>query len=821
MRVIHLYVVMALLIGTFIIVQSMTALAQNDTGVTAPQVNTATVTQTPVSRSTAWLSVVPNKTTFVAGETMTLQFTVTNKYDDPLNYSAVITQPVAITGPSYTPSDANYTYQQNQCWSTTSGGVSFPKVTGTVRVMAGFIGWDATNANKTTTCPGVTSTFDHPWRWSIGSTPLAPGASRVITGSVVLTQPGTYTLVTGLVKDWVGYLDGACNPNGDAKINVCGIDTTTITVVSPTASPTPVASSTRTRTNTRTSTNTRTNTSTRSATFTRTLSPTRTMTEVSWQQRMGRYRFNDNLGFNVTIRSAIDPNYNLSCILTTGNASTSCPETISGGVDGNALRFTGGQRLVPVRQFLLIGNATLSFWAKPTATGNEMNAFSLQSATSSIIVGFDNTSRFFCSMGASRLTAPASISDSNWNHYACTFDKTTRQRNLYINSELVATDTMPSSISGLFSATFGSNPTRNGAYYSGEIDEFSLYGLFFNISQIEDLYRYFITDPTRISPTRTMTSTFTPSSTPFPTDFMRTSMSARFLFNEAAGATSFVNASAATNPAICPAPMICPTAGASGVRFSNAVEFASGQSLKFKNALAITSSQPFVASGWIYPTDFSTEMVFISARNPAQPNKLVMGTTVSGEVFCRFGINDMTSTITIPLNEWTHVICSIGTDKKANLYINGAPADNAVFTVIPTGNMNVWMGMDGVSSIASFIGRLDEVAFFRTAITWNMAETIYDQYAAADRRSPTRSRTPSPTLTPSRTRTFTLTRTVTRTPSITLTATDIQAGQYPYPMPLGTSTRTRTNVPTATITRSITPSRSATSLPISYPYPNP
>ncbi|MFN5677685.1 MAG: hypothetical protein ACK48C_11110, partial [Roseiflexaceae bacterium] len=195
MRVIHLYVLAALIIGVLVIVaQSVIANAQSGTNIAVPQVTTtATQTATPVARSSAWLSVVPDKTTLVAGETVTFQFTITNKYDD-VSYGGSITQSVSISGSSFATSDTNYTYVQNQCWAFTNNGITqFPRDTGKFRVIAGYVGWDEANKSKPPLCP-VGSTIDHPWRWSIGSTPLATGASRVVTGKVQFTQPGTYTL---------------------------------------------------------------------------------------------------------------------------------------------------------------------------------------------------------------------------------------------------------------------------------------------------------------------------------------------------------------------------------------------------------------------------------------------------------------------------------------------------------------------------------------------------------------------------------------------------------------------------------------------------
>jgi len=326
MRVNYLYILIAVLIGALVIVmQSMNADAQIGTNISVPQV----ATNTPVSRSSSWLTVSPDKTTLTAGDTLNLQFTITN----------AITTSVSIAGNDYSPSDTNFTYNQDQCWALTNGGSTrFPKVSGKYRVIAGYVGWDAANANQTG-CP-VGSTIDHPWRWSIGSTPLAAGASRTVNGAIVMTQPGTYTFMFGVVQDFVGYpYFASCNPNGDANTNVCGIQTTTITVLAPTETATATPTNSRTLTPSKTPTNTRTATVTRTFTNTQTPSYTRTMTEVVATARIARYRFNEAVGTYPDLQSAIIPQARLACGGTLIAPAPRCPQIVAGGIDGNAARW--------------------------------------------------------------------------------------------------------------------------------------------------------------------------------------------------------------------------------------------------------------------------------------------------------------------------------------------------------------------------------------------------------------------------------------------------------------------------------------------------
>jgi hypothetical protein len=172
-----------------------------------------------------------DRTSVVAGDVVTFRMTIQNIYQ---------TIPISGSAFSFGNANAGFIYDQNQCWALKdgSGQPLFPRPDNRVneannrfRVMAGIRSWDSANANKVTSCP-VASTIDHPWRWSIGTSQLAPGATRTITGRVRFTVPGTYTVYFGMIKDWVGYPDTACNrPNNQGA---CLLRPIKITVIKPT-----------------------------------------------------------------------------------------------------------------------------------------------------------------------------------------------------------------------------------------------------------------------------------------------------------------------------------------------------------------------------------------------------------------------------------------------------------------------------------------------------------------------------------------------------------------------------------------------------------
>ena len=192
-----------------------------------PGIRTKARTNVGTAPAQTWVSGVQVVDADVyVGDPVTFRVSVRNAYPDvPISGSA-FTFPV---------SDTNYVYEQHECWAKKSpaGIPLFPKASTSsnrsnrFRIMAGVSGWDATYANSTTAC-ATASTEDHPWRWSIGVSPLLPGTSRVVSGSVRFRVAGTYTVTFGLMKDWIGYPDRPCAVK--PAYAACGLFAKTITV---------------------------------------------------------------------------------------------------------------------------------------------------------------------------------------------------------------------------------------------------------------------------------------------------------------------------------------------------------------------------------------------------------------------------------------------------------------------------------------------------------------------------------------------------------------------------------------------------------------
>jgi N-acetylmuramoyl-L-alanine amidase len=210
-----------------------------------PSIRVTAAINTGNPPSDNWIDTVTvNTTTLFPNETAEFTINVRNNYSDGTKISGAAF--------SFATPDTNYTFNQDECWAKKdSKGITLfnkPLITTSanqrIRVMAGYSSWDNTYANVATKCP-TTSTVNHPWRWSIGSSPLTAGATRSVVGRVRFTTIGTYTIYFGIVKDWIGYPDSACNSGG--LIGACAIKPITIRVIArPTATTTATITATPT-----------------------------------------------------------------------------------------------------------------------------------------------------------------------------------------------------------------------------------------------------------------------------------------------------------------------------------------------------------------------------------------------------------------------------------------------------------------------------------------------------------------------------------------------------------------------------------------------
>ena len=166
---------------------------------------------------------------------------------------------------------------------------------------------------------------------------------------------------------------------------------------------------------------------------------------------------------------------NASC----DSLADSCPVAGGDGVYGNGLAFDGVDDTLVISNTEMIslsnGSFTVAAWAKRESSGG--HDYIVWQGTNvqhqGLHFGFRSNDRFTCAFWANDLTAPDTYTDSDWHHWACTYDAETGQRLIYRDGVSVDNDTATANYQGngpLYVAS------RLGAgHFDGSLDEVLVY----------------------------------------------------------------------------------------------------------------------------------------------------------------------------------------------------------------------------------------------------------------------------------------------------------------------------------------------------------
>jgi len=139
----------------------------------------------------------------------------------------------------------------------------------------------------------------------------------------------------------------------------------------------------------------------------------------------------------------------------------------------NALDFDGVNDYVQVSGGFPLANA--SFTVETWARRDTMDTFQMivsqgpASNDHGLHVGFRNTNVFTCDFYNNDLTTPA-YTDTDWHHWACTYDASTNLRTIYRDGVQVAQDTAWADYQGTGNFDIG-RTEWSGFYFDGQVDE--------------------------------------------------------------------------------------------------------------------------------------------------------------------------------------------------------------------------------------------------------------------------------------------------------------------------------------------------------------
>jgi hypothetical protein len=209
-----------------------------------------------------------------------------------------------------------------------------------------------------------------------------------------------------------------------------------------------------------------------------------------------------------------------------GCTGSSCPTAGSAGMDGTSVHFNGeNQLIIPEGIDLSNSSFTVSFWGKRDLTDTYPMMFLGQGTATyyhALHLGFFGlgqgpegslNNKFVFNIYEDNpffLITPA-YTDTDWHHWACTFDGTTLERKIYRDGVIVAENTAQSAYLGSGPLYLGSS-SWPGNNLIGSLDEVILYKRVLSASEVLSLMGSHAYTPT---PTETLTPT--PTATPCPT----------------------------------------------------------------------------------------------------------------------------------------------------------------------------------------------------------------------------------------------------------------------------------------------------------------
>jgi uncharacterized repeat protein (TIGR01451 family) len=174
--------------------------------------------------------------------------------------------------------------------------------------------------------------------------------------------------------------------------------------------------------------------------------------------------------------------------LETGTGDTA-NKAVSGQVGPYALSFDGTDDYVNAGSGISLANASFSvaFWAKRDVAGRYDLAISQGTpGTNTLLhIGFRNNNQFTCAFYGNDLNTTKTYTDTDWHHWACTYDSSTNTRTIYRDGAKV--------VQGVASADYqGSGELYVGRYttyyFRGSLDDLRIYPRVLGADEVEEVY---------------------------------------------------------------------------------------------------------------------------------------------------------------------------------------------------------------------------------------------------------------------------------------------------------------------------------------------
>jgi len=450
--------------------------------------------------------------------------------------------------------------------------------------------------------------------------------------------------------------------------------------------------------------------------------------------------------------------------------SRMCPQSDLNGANKRSIDFapTRSDELTSNTTVNLAGTSfTVSYWLRRDSSQSADVAVSigkLATIRQYLTMGFDSENRVYCGFFGDDLRSVTWYTDTNWHHYACTFDKTTLVRQLFRDGQLIAQDIA----GGAFTAP--ASPIILGQRYdampglSGSLDEFIVYNRVLTNSELQGY--------------ATMPATNHIADASFE-DLVIQGISPNW------------------SQLLCVNSFACPIVSLQ-THDEEALQFTGSEQLQYSDSI-VALNKGFTIAYWAKRgATASAAKVIVTQGSGA--NRATMGFNATENAFCRVNMTEVTATVASDVN-WHQYTCSYdGTTKALTLYVDGqTPVTATSTTYTGAGPLLIGRASDtATSTVIGFTGSVDDLMVYNTALLQTTVGLIYNSTTP-----------PGPietvVLTPNQTKSPTVTKSFTVVPSVTRTAT-----MNPSKTRLA-MTRTMTMPPYMTYTSTRTPTRTITS----------
>lgn len=362
--------------------------------------------------------------------------------------------------------------------------------------------------------------------------------------------------------------------------------------------------------------------------------------------------------------------------------------TIVSGKYGNAGNFIPGtNNFINLGSTITIANNsfTLAGWVKRTTTGRwdliwGAGSISFQQFSRNLHVGFNASNYLVCNFYENDLQGTLTVTDTNWHHFACTFDSTTKRRVLYLDGLPAGSDVAVANYQGGGNIKIGGNYTSDSNSYSGNIDEVRIYNRALSQQEISALTNF----------------------APGPVVY--------YNFNENTGTTANDSSGNGNAGTLTNGSTWALGYGNSAVAFDGV-----NDSVTRTDNSTIDITGTITMSAWVYPTASDANgtvltkqgAYYLERHSDGKIQAYLYGVTTPGY---------HQSTSTIPNNQWSYI--SVTYDgANIRFYINGL-LDR---TIAATGSITNSAGTLFVGSLEpgfdnyEFTGRIDEVRLYSYA----------------------------------------------------------------------------------------------------------